>query len=208
MWRRITTGDGLQNTKGSTRKRADFSRRWCRRLSIVSRHLTVVWPTLKDCTYRFYRDTRFSEDKSPYKRHFGAYINACGKKSWHSGYYFHLQPGECLLAGGAWCLPSPILKAVRQSIVDEVDEFRSIVEAADFKAAFPVIGESRLKTLPKGFPKDFPYPDYLRPKDYSVCHTVPDDFFRDENWLDRTAGIFELMKPFNDFVNYTIDECE
>ena len=113
-----------------------------------------------------------------------------------------------MLAGGAWCLPSPILKAVRQSIVDEVDEFRSIVEAADFKAAFPVIGESRLKTLPKGFPKDFPYPDYLRPKDYSVCHTVPDDFFRGENWLDRTAGIFELMKPFNDFVNYTIDECE
>ena len=89
--------------------------------------------------------------------------------------------------------------------MDEVDEFRSIVEAADFKAAFPVIGESRLKTLPKGFPKDFPYPDYLRPKDYSVCHTVPDDFFRDENC---TAGIFELMKPFNDFVNYTIDECE
>ena len=169
---------------------------------------SVAHLTVKDCTYRFYRDTRFSEDKSPYKRHFGAYIKACGKKSWHSGYYFHLQPGECLLAGGAWCLPSPILKAVRQSIVDEVDEFRSIVEAADFKAAFPVIGESRLKTLPKGFPKDFPYPDYLRPKDYSVCHTVPDDFFRDENWLDRTAGIFELMKPFNDFVNYTIDECE
>ena len=133
---------------------------------------SVAHLTVKDCTYRFYRDTRFSEDKSPYKRHFGAYINACGKKSWHSGYYFHLQPGECLLAGGSWCLPSPILKAVRQSIVD------------------------------------FPYPDYLRPKDYSVCHTVPDDFFRDENWLDRTAEIFELMKPFNDFVNYTIDECE
>ena len=40
------------------------------------RHLQV-----KDCTYRFYRDTRFSEDKSPYKRHLGAYINAHGKKS-------------------------------------------------------------------------------------------------------------------------------
>ena len=56
---------------------------------------SVAHLTVKDCTYRFYRDTRFSEDKSPYKRHFGAYINACGKKSWHSGYYFHLQPGEC-----------------------------------------------------------------------------------------------------------------
>ena len=25
--------------------------------------------TAKDCTYRFYRDVRFSPDKSPYKRH-------------------------------------------------------------------------------------------------------------------------------------------
>ncbi len=167
----------------------------------------VAHLAVRDCTYRFYRDTRFSEDKSPYKLHFGAYVNAGGKKSLHGGYYLHLQPGGCMLAGGAWCLPPPVLKAVRRSVADEVDEFRSIVEAADFKAAFPVIGESRLKTLPKGFPKDFPYPDYVRPKDYSVCHRVPDDFFRAGDWLERAAGIFELMKPFNDFVNYAIDEC-
>ena len=40
---------------------------------------------VKDCTYRFYRDTRFSPDKSPYKNHMGAYISARGKKSLHSG---------------------------------------------------------------------------------------------------------------------------
>ena len=169
---------------------------------------SIVGIQAKDCTYRIYRDTRFSSDKTPYKIHLGGYINARGKKSEHCGYYVHIEHDNCMLAGGSWCLESKVLKAVRQSIVDEVDEFRSIVEAADFKAAFPVIGETHLKTLPKGFPKDFPYPDYLRTKDYSVCHTVPDDFFRDENWLDRTAEIFELMKPFNDFVNYTIDECE
>ena len=169
---------------------------------------SIVGIQAKDCTYRIYRDTRFSSDKTPYKIHLGGYINARGKKSEHCGYYVHIEPDNCMLAGGSWCLEPKVLKAVRQSIVDEVDEFRSIVEAADFKAAFPVIGETHLKTLPKGFPKDFPYPDYSRPKDYSVCHTVPDDFFRDENWLDRTAEIFELMKPFNDFVNYTIDECE
>lgn len=169
---------------------------------------SVAHLSVKDCTYRFYRDTRFSPDKSPYKRHFGAYVNACGKKSWHSGYYFHLQPGACMLAGGSWCLPAPILKAVRQAIVDEIGEFRSIVEADEFRRTFPVIGETRLKTLPKGFPKDFPYPDYLRPKDYSVCHYVADDFFRRDDWLEQTAGVFRLMKPFNDFINYTIDECE
>lgn len=46
----------------------------------------------KDCTYRIYRDTRFSQDKTPYKIHMGGYINAKGKKSDHCGYYIHLQP--------------------------------------------------------------------------------------------------------------------
>ena len=32
-------------------------------------HLSV-----KDCTYRIYRDTRFSADKSPYKTHFGVFL--------------------------------------------------------------------------------------------------------------------------------------
>lgn len=30
---------------------------------------SVQYLTVADCTYRFYRDTRFSPDKSPYKRH-------------------------------------------------------------------------------------------------------------------------------------------
>ncbi len=61
---------------------------------------SVQYLTVADCTYRFYRDTRFSPDKSPYKRHFGAYINARGKKSNHGGYYMHLEPEGCLVAGG------------------------------------------------------------------------------------------------------------
>ena len=49
---------------------------------------------VKDCTYRIYRDTRFSSDKTPYKIHFGGYINAKGKKSDHCGYYVHIQNGS------------------------------------------------------------------------------------------------------------------
>ena len=37
---------------------------------------SIAHITVKDATYRFYRDTRFSPDKSPYKRHLGAYIAA------------------------------------------------------------------------------------------------------------------------------------
>lgn len=76
---------------------------------------------VKDCMYRFYRDTRFSPDKSPYKTHFGAYINAHGKKALRGGYYIHLEPGACMLAVGNYWLPTNILTACRNEIMSNAD---------------------------------------------------------------------------------------
>ncbi|WP_321423744.1 DUF2461 domain-containing protein [uncultured Bacteroides sp.] len=163
---------------------------------------------VKDCTYRIYRDTRFSPDKTPYKIHFGGYINAKGKKSEHCGYYVHLQLGNCLLAGGSYCPPPNILKALRQSVYDNIDEYLSIVEDPAFKKYFPVVGETFLKTAPKGFPKDFKYIDYLKCKDYSCACSVPDEFFTDKYMLDNVSDIFKQLKRFCDFTNYAIDEFE
>ena len=162
----------------------------------------------KDCTYRIYRDTRFSPDKTPYKIHFGGYINAKGKKSEHCGYYVHLQLGNCLLAGGSLCPPPNILKALRQSVYDNIDEYLSIVEDPSFKKHFPVIGENFLKTAPKGFPKDFKYIDYLKCKEFICSCQVPDEFFSDKNMLANVSDIFMQLKRFSDFTNYTIDEFE
>ncbi len=161
-----------------------------------------------DCTYRIYRDTRFSSDKTPYKNHFGGYINAKGKKSDHCGYYIHIQEGNCMLAGGSYCLPAPILKAIREAIYTNVDEYISIVEDPVFKKYFPMIGENHLKTAPKGFPKDFEHIDYLKCKDFTCYYMVPDDFFQAPDMLDQAEGAFRQMKRFADFLNYTIDDFE
>ena len=161
---------------------------------------------VKDTLYRIYRDVRFSNDKSPYKTHLGCYINPKGKKSQHGGYYLHIEPGGCGVAGGAYCLEGPVLKAVRRSIVDRIDEYRSIVENPEFKALFPVIGMERLKTLPAGFDRSFPYPDYIRPKDYSTWHSLPDSFFLKKGWEKEAAKEFRILKPFLDFINDTVDD--
>ncbi|EJX02233.1 Uncharacterized conserved protein UCP028451 [gut metagenome] len=168
---------------------------------------TIAGLPVQSTLYRFHRDTRFSLDKSPYKRHLGCYISARGKKSPHGGYYLHLEPGNCMVGGGAYCLDGPVLKAVRQGIVDRLDSFRAIVEAPDFRQLFPVIGEDHLKTLPKGFDRDFPFPQYLRPRNYAVLHPLPDAFFDDASWMDEVLRIFRVMKPFLDFVNEDIDDC-
>ena len=138
----------------------------------------------------------------------GGYINARGKKSDHCGYYIHLEPGHCLVAGGSYCPPPPLLKALRQAVYDNIDEFRSIVEDPAFSQYFPVIGEKFLKTVPKGFPKDFPYMKYLRCKDYTIWGAVPDSFFIPQVAFDRLDDMLRQVKRFADFMNYTIDDFE
>lgn len=159
-----------------------------------------------DCTYRIYRDTRFSADKTPFKVHFGGYINAHGKKSDYCGYYVHLENGHCMLAGGSICLPPRTLKAIRRSIYENIEEYVSIVEDPSFKRFFPQIGDEHLKMPPKGFPKDFPQIDYLKCKDYTCTYMVPDDFFYAPDWLDRTEEVFRQLKRFANFTNYAIEE--
>lgn len=176
------------------------------RISLFDPSIRGIQP--KDCTYRIYRDTRFSADKTPYKTHIGGYINAKGKKSNHCGYYLHIEAGKCMLAGGSLCLPSNILKAVRQSIFDNIDEFVSIVEDPAFKKYFPIIGEDFIKTAPKGFPKDFKYIKYLQCRQYTCAYMIPDNFYNSDNYMDEIENVFKQFKRFADFLNFTIDELE
>ena len=163
------------------------------RISLFDETIRGIQP--KDCTYRIYRDTRFSADKTPYKIHFG-------------GYYVHLQPDGSMLAGGSLCLPPNVLKAVRQAIYDNVEEYISIVEDPEFKKYFPVVGEDFMKTAPKGFPKDFKYIDYLKCRQFVCSYLVPDDFFTRADTMEQIEKAFRQFKRFADFINYTIDDFE
>ena len=99
----------LEHKKEYSECRVDFEARIAEAIARISEfdpeiaHLQV-----KDCVYRFNRDTRFSPDKSPYKNHLGAYICARGKKALRGGYYLHLEPGNCLVAVGGYWLTSKI----------------------------------------------------------------------------------------------------
>lgn len=178
---------------------------------------------VKDCVYRFYRDIRFSSDKSPYKRHFGAYICSHGKKSLRGGYYIHVEPGHCLLAIGCYCLPTNILTSCRNEIMGNITEWRKAVENGKFIRQFGYPNEGfwedeqvsdkgfglhALKTCPKGFPKDYEFMDYLRMKDYCAWVKVPDEFFEGNGWINDSAEIFKVGKPMMDIINSVVDDYE
>ena len=175
--------------------------------------------TVKDATYRFYRDTRFSPDKSPYKNHFGAYMNAHGKKALRGGYYIHLEPDHCLLAVGNYWLPTHILTSCRNEMMANEERWVKAVESRAFRQYFGApddaswespqgFGLAKLKTCPAGFPRDYKYVKYLRLKDYCAWHQVPESFFEGDGWLDEMTRIFKAAKPMMDMMNSVIDDYE
>src|SRR4051812_28605415 len=57
--------------------------------------------------YRIYRDTRFSNDKTPYKTHVAAMFPRKGLgKHEGAGFYLHISTTEVLVAGGLY-MPAP-----------------------------------------------------------------------------------------------------
>lgn len=163
--------------------------------------------TPADCTYRIYRDTRFSPDKTPYKTHIGIFINPPGgKKALTGGYYFHLEPDNSLIAAGNICHPAPILKALRQAVFDEIDEYRSIVEDPAFLLHFSEIGENPLKTVPKGFPKDWPFLEYIKPRDFTVAGALPDSTLCRRDAAEALLPAIRQAARFNRFINFTIED--
>lgn len=204
--------------------RSDFEKGVDMAIAAISRFdPSVAHVTAKEACFRFNRDTRFSPDKSPYKRHFGAYISAKGKKSLHAGYYIHLEPGHCLLAAGAYWLPTHILTSCRNEIMSAIDEWRSCVENGKFVKYFGYANEgiwegeqmtqkgfgvTHLKTCPKDFPRDYEFLEYLKMKDYCCWHLVDNAFFEDDKWLAPMTQMFEAALPMMQFTNNVIDDYE
>jgi uncharacterized protein (TIGR02453 family) len=158
---------------------------------------------VKSCVYRFNRDIRFSNDKSLYKTHFGAFIVRGGKKNGDkfAGYYFHIEPGASIIAGGAYMPPAQWLSAIREKIDSEPDRFLKILNNKEFKKFFGQLSGEKLKKAPKGYPSDHPHVDLLKFKSYLVVNEVSDHQALSENFNEYVLQAMKAMKPLNDFLN-------
>ena len=167
---------------------------------------SIGTPTANECMFRIYRDVRFSNDKSPYKAHFSAFIANGGRKTRFAGYYVHIEPGDCFVSGGIYMPEARGLAAIRNAIFHYPDEFRQILDSKTFKQYFDGISthEDTLKNPPKGFPKDFKEIDILKNKHFTTGLTLSDDFFLQDNVVGRLMKIFEAQYPLNAFLNRAV----
>lgn len=156
------------------------------------------------CIFRIYRDVRFSKDKVPYKTYMSAYMAPGGKKSEKAGYYLHLEPGSSFVAAGIYAPEKEALLAVRREIYYHADDFKSILEKADFSKMFGGLMDEKLIRPPKDFPADFPYIDWLKYKHYIVSVNMTDEKLISADIVENILNIFQKAHPFNAFLNKAI----
>lgn len=156
----------------------------------------------RESTFRIYRDTRFSEDKSPLKTHIAAVFPARQlAKNAGAGLYFQIEPAEVWIGSGLYHAPSPTLRAVREHLATNFKRFRSIVESPAFsRRVGPVTGD-RLRRVPRGFDPSHPAAEYLKLKDLLVMRTFPGSFATTPRFYPTLVRLFRDMAPLVRFLN-------
>ena len=159
---------------------------------------------VKDATYRIYRDTRFTKDKSPYKTWFGVYVCPRGKRSGLSGYYMHVEPDQnhYMLCTGAYCPTAGEIKSVREEIMTEGDAFVETIHQAE---GFDIDWSTAYKRMPQGWSAEDPHSEYYRLRNFLLVKLIDRDFVLSDDFISRAADQMSRTRPFNDTLNRAIE---
>src|ERR687891_265220 len=106
-------------------------------LEWLDRDLRTFAPDLvsdpKTCLYRIYRDTRFSEDKTPLKTHVAAHFpSRFLGRSQGAGLYLEIAPNWVWIGGGLSMPSSTDLQAIRAHIAETHPGLHRIVRTRTF----------------------------------------------------------------------------
>jgi uncharacterized protein (TIGR02453 family) len=152
--------------------------------------------------FRIYRDTRFSNDKRPYKTHVAAWWSHQGlEKTSGAGYYFHVSTKELVIAAGAYMPEKEQLAAMRHWLLDNHVEFRKLLARPAMRKAFTEFEGNALTRPPKGFPPDHPALDLIRHRQWGLSATLPPETALDPKIAAIVIRHFRLAAPVVDALN-------
>jgi len=180
-------------------------------VATVLKELVKVDPGLanldpRKLPFRIYRDIRFSKDKRPYKENMGAGFSPNGKLVQEPGYYLHIQPGnKSFVAGGMYQPDAANLSKIRQEIDYNPDPLKKIFASKSFRNLFSDFDDwDRLKTAPKGYPKDHPNLEWLKNKSFTVSLALTDKQVTDRKFVSTVVSAYKHIKLMNDYFREAI----
>lgn len=154
------------------------------------------------CIYRIYRDTRFSEDKTPLKTNIAASFPWRGlHRHQGAGLYMEVAPGWVWVGGGMYAPETSQLAAVREHIAGNHKRLRAIVESPGFRKTVGALEGQKLQRVPRGFDKAHPAAEYLRHRQFLAAKEFPAEFATDPKCYAGVLNVFRQVAPLVRFLN-------
>jgi uncharacterized protein (TIGR02453 family) len=151
--------------------------------------------------YRIYRDTRFSDDKTPLKTHAAAVFPWRGlARHEGAGLYFEVAPQWVWIGGGMYSPLPPQLVQVREHIANTWPQIRRIATGSRFTRVTRLDGE-KLTRVPRGFPADHPAAEYLKHRQFLAGRELPAAIAADDTFYPTLLETFKAIIPLVQFLN-------
>tara|TARA_R110000782_G_scaffold19757_10_gene53770 strand:- start:330 stop:1025 length:696 start_codon:yes stop_codon:yes gene_type:complete len=169
-------------------------------LANLAPHFTAMPTRTGGSLMRVYRDTRFSNNKLPYKTNIGIQFRHERAKDVHApGFYVHIEPDEAFVGVGMWRPESEPLRQIRERIVARSAEWKKATGSAAFKRSFNLGGESLLRP-PRGFDKEHPLIDDIKRKSFIAVREMSVEDCLDSKFQQRVETAFKQATPFMQFL--------
>jgi uncharacterized protein (TIGR02453 family) len=156
--------------------------------------------------FRIYRDTRFSNDKTPYKTNVAAVFNLRGHWQESAGFYVHIEPGNIYVGGGLYMPSSQQTKKIRSAIASHSKEFLSIVCNEEFVRLFTELEGEKLSRIPQGFPKGHLMGEWLKYKSYYAGVEWKEEACLKPVFLEKVVNVYREILPLVRFLNNALRE--
>ena len=155
--------------------------------------------------FRIYRDTRFANDKTPYKTWLGARLFHERARQVHAPlFYVHIQPGRCFAGGGLWHPEGPDLKRIRDFLVDNPASWKKAVHSKRFRERLALGGDA-LSRPPSGYAATHELIEDLKRKDYVASVEFTDADAMSPRLKPLIVDAFKGVAPMVDYLCAALD---
>jgi uncharacterized protein (TIGR02453 family) len=157
--------------------------------------------------FRIYRDVRFSPDKRLYKTHTGAVLTRSGGRRDPGVLYFHVAPGESMVAAGFWHPEPALLTRLRRAVLGDPDGFLAIAGRLA-AAGCPLSSDERLSRPPRGFEaaKGTQVAEYVGWKSFTAHRMLSDSEMQSPALVDRMVDFAHAVMPLLEWGWAAVDD--
>ncbi len=161
----------------------------------------------KTSLYRIYRDTRFSEDKSPLKTQVAASFRWKSlPKGGGAGLYLEVNPRWVWMGGGFYAPEPHHLVRIRSHIADTYPEIHTLVRSPRFKRVLGELEGDGLTRVPRGYAADDPAAAYLKFRHFLMGREFPPAFATTPAFYPALLETFKAAMPLVRFLNEPLVE--